>query len=37
MRILPGLLYAYDAIPKSWIIPILKKEEIDELINKFKD
>jgi ADP-ribosylglycohydrolase len=29
---LAGLLYGYAAIPKSWIIPILKKEEIDELI-----
>lgn len=32
---LAGLFYGYAAIPKSWIMPILKKEEIDELINKF--
>jgi ADP-ribosylglycohydrolase len=32
---LAGLLFGYDAIPKSWISPILKKEVIDELINKF--
>jgi len=32
---LAGLLYGYAAIPKSWIIPILKKEEIDKLVNKF--
>ena len=31
---LAGLFYGYAAIPKSWIMPILKKEEIDELINK---
>jgi ADP-ribosylglycohydrolase len=34
---LAGLLYGYDAIPKSWIIPILKKEQIDELVYKLKD
>ena len=32
---LAGLFYGYAAIPKSWIMPILKKEEIDELINRF--
>lgn len=32
---LAGLFYGYAAIPKSWIMPLLKKEEIDELINKF--
>lgn len=32
---LAGLFYGYAAIPKSWIMPILKKEEIDELVNKF--
>lgn len=32
---LAGLFYGYAAIPKSWIMPILKKEAIDELINKF--
>jgi len=34
---LAGLLYGYDAIPKIWISPILKKEKIDELIYKLKD
>ena len=32
---LAALFYGYAAIPKSWIMPILKKEEIDKLINKF--
>ena len=31
---LAGLFYGYAAIPKSLIMPILKKEEIDELIYK---
>ena len=29
---LVGLLYGYDSIPKSWIIPLKKKDEIDQLI-----
>ena len=34
---LAGLFYGYAAIPKSWILPILEKEKIDELIYILKD
>ena len=29
---LVGLLYGFDSIPESWIIPLKKKDEIDQLI-----